>query len=354
MTAPIRTRVLKGFDDPTFGPAEWDELSSGGDTVYLTWQWQRSWWHTWGDGQLLLIVAERDGKIAALAPLFARSGMVYFVGTGFESNYLDFIGDISDPHVLDAILERARRSVPDFAGFQFYFVADSSGTAQRLHESAARLNLCCYDEDETMLAPILDIAGQPEVALAIANHKRTQKYERVFRRDGTLEVHHYRDAKTILSYLPEFFEQHRARWAGVDNPSRFEYPQTRALFEEFTHCAANTGWLRFTRLEWNGRSIAFHYGILYRGRFFWGPASFALDVARRSPGQVLIRRLLLATIDEGARTFDFGTGSQEFKVRVTTHMNSVHDWGLYPAETRLRAADNGRAAAVFQTPETNL
>lgn len=45
-------------------------------------------------GQLMLILAERNGQPVALAPLFADSGMVYFVGSG-GSDYLDFVGDSS-------------------------------------------------------------------------------------------------------------------------------------------------------------------------------------------------------------------------------------------------------------------
>src|SRR5437773_11877279 len=94
----ITTRVLSGFDDPKFGPEQWEQLlaAQNCDIVYLTWQWQRAWWETFIGGDLLLILAERDGTPVALAPLYYDSGMIYLVGTGFESGYLDFVGNISD------------------------------------------------------------------------------------------------------------------------------------------------------------------------------------------------------------------------------------------------------------------
>src|SRR5205823_4616775 len=82
--AAVRAGVLEGFDDPTLGPAAWEDLLGRGESpvVFLTWHWQRSWWDSFGRGQLLLIVVESQGRVVALAPLFAEAGMIFFVGSG--------------------------------------------------------------------------------------------------------------------------------------------------------------------------------------------------------------------------------------------------------------------------------
>ena len=140
VTASVRARVLDGFDDPAFGPEQWDELLHTGDTdvVHLTWHWQRAWWEKLGEGELLLIAAERRDRTIALAPLYVDAGMIGFVGTG-ESAYMDFIGDISDPEILDALLETARERVADLGGFRFYAVLEASRTGKLLRAAAQRL-----------------------------------------------------------------------------------------------------------------------------------------------------------------------------------------------------------------------
>ena len=145
----VNTRTLTGFDDPTFGQEQWSELLASGNTdvVFLTWQWQRSWWESFGRGQLLLVAAQHRDRTVALAPLFADSGMVFFIGSG-GSDYLDFIGDVSEPKVLDEILESARRQVRDFLGFRFYHLSDNSRTGRLLAEVGARLHLKCFDEGD--------------------------------------------------------------------------------------------------------------------------------------------------------------------------------------------------------------
>ena len=72
-----RTRLLAGFDDPTVGPERWDALLDRGDTVFMSLNWlsQSRWWEHahWGK-RLLLIAAELDGQLVAVAPLASTRG----------------------------------------------------------------------------------------------------------------------------------------------------------------------------------------------------------------------------------------------------------------------------------------
>jgi len=221
----ITTRVLEGFYDSSFGAEQWEGLlrKSNNDTIYLTWHYQRTWWETFQRGTLLLIVAEQNGEAVALAPFYAESRMVYFVASEFESDYLDFVGDVSDPDVLEALLVTARDPVPDFEGFRFYFVPDESETAKQLAKAAERICFSCYEEEE-MAAPVLELATKSEFALTAVNKKKKSllQHERYFRREGSLEVRHFSDGEAILPHLDEFFQQHIARHSEA-NPSRFLY-----------------------------------------------------------------------------------------------------------------------------------
>jgi CelD/BcsL family acetyltransferase involved in cellulose biosynthesis len=278
---------------------------------------------------------ERDGELLTLAPLFADSGMIFFVGSG-GSDYLDFIGDTSDPALLETLLATARAAVPDFLGFRFYHVPDASPTGPCLAEIAPRLGLVCYDEGE-LPAPALDLAADGGAGLQAANKRSLLRHERFFQRDGGLQVEHLTDAAAILAQLPEFFEQHRQRWAGTPFPSLFQDGLQRTFYERLTGTGPAAGWLRFTRVSWHGRAIAFHFGFSYQGSYLWYKPSFAIDLARRSPGEVLLRQLLLAAVDEGCQVFDFGLGDEAFKQRFATHTACVRTWGLYPGAQPRRA-----------------
>ena len=324
----ITTRVLAGFDDPRFGATEWSALLATGptDAIDLTWPIQRAWWETCGEGELLLIVAARNGVDVALAPLFTAGDMVFNLAL---KDRLDFVGDVSDPAVLDAVLTTARRCVPDFRGFRFYFIPDGSPTGKRLEEAAGRLGLTCHDEGE-LPSPALGIASDPAQAEACTRKQSLRRRERFFRDNGELTVHHFHDGASVLPQLPAFFEQHIARRSGLDEQSPFLDPRERAFYVRMTELAGDTGWLRFTRLDWDGRPIAFHYGFSYNARYLYGVPSFAIDLLDRWPGEVLLRQLLLAAIDEGAADFDFGIGDEDYKYRYATHVTTLRTWGLYP------------------------
>jgi CelD/BcsL family acetyltransferase involved in cellulose biosynthesis len=322
----VTCRVLNSFAE--LDDIEWKRVLDLGSTsfVFSTGEYLSAWWEVFGRGELLLICAERDGDVVAIAPLFAEAGMIYFVGSG-GSDYLDFAGDIGDPEIIDALLIEARDRVPDFQGFLFYHVPDSSQTSRILSESAQRLGLEIFDEGG-MPAPARDV-HDPREFTAVANKKSLVRHERYFSREAELEITHMTTAEEILPHLDEFFSQHRDRWAATPFPSLFCDPLQEKFYKLLTALASDAGWLRFTRIAWNENPIAFHFGFSYGGSFMWYKPSFEIAHARHSPGEVLLRQLLLAAQNENAHTFDFGLGDEEFKARFATRVNHVRNWGLY-------------------------
>jgi CelD/BcsL family acetyltransferase involved in cellulose biosynthesis len=295
-------------------------------TVFQTREWQRAWWESFGRGELLLVVASR-GEPIALAPFFAdEDGMVYFVASG-GSDYLDFVGDASDPEVLAALLAAAADLAPDFAGFRFYHLPGRSPTARVLQTAATLLGFTWVDEG-SLVAPALESSQFP----AVAEKKGLLYYENYLRRRGSLEVLHARDGAAILPQLDAFFAQHVARWSITEHPSLFLQPRERAFYRKVIHRAADTGWLRFTRVAWDERPIAFHLGFSYHGRYLMYKPTFDIELARRSPGQVLLRQLLLDAVAEGAAVFDFGLGDEPYKRRFATRIDAVRTIGVYPRQ----------------------
>lgn len=325
----VTTEVLAGFDDPRIGPSVWSELLLRGQTnaVNLTWQWQRSWWQAFGRGRLLLIAARRDDELVAVAPLFADAGMIFNI---CPEDHLDFVGDVSDPAVVDAILITSRRCVDDFLGFRFYFLPDRSTTGMHLKRAAERLELTMHRE-ASLASPSIDLTTDTHAAEACTLKTSLLRHERFFRRNGHLQVDHWTHAADVLPCLDDFFEQHVARRRATPYPSLFTEIRQREYYRALTVMAAAQGWLRFTRVSWNARPIAYHFGLSYRGRYLWGIPSFDVTLAKHSPGEVLLRQVLLAAIAEGATEFDFGPGDEAYKHRFANAITQLETWGLYPS-----------------------
>jgi CelD/BcsL family acetyltransferase involved in cellulose biosynthesis len=323
----VHVRILEGFEDPTFRPADWKKLLSTGstDVVFLTPEWQRAWWMAYGRGRLMLLLAEVGGEAVALMPLFTDEGMGYLVGSG-GSDYLDIVGRVDDAEVLGALLSAAKENISGFIGFVFYHLRSNSGTNNCLPAVAEQLGLRCFGESD-MEAPFLTLPSGP--GYWAADKKSLVRHESYFRREGELKVTHLTSGAAILRHLPEFFAQHIARWQVTPHPSLFTHAANRFFYESLCLTASDVPWLRFTRLDWNGHPIAFHFGFSYRGVYMWYKPSFDINLARRSPGEVLLRQLLLAAAAEGATYFDFGLGTETFKRRFADRSATVHSWSLY-------------------------
>jgi CelD/BcsL family acetyltransferase involved in cellulose biosynthesis len=326
--ASLQVRIVSSFDDPLVSPQRWNKLLARGqtDSVNLTWEWQRNWWNSFGCGKLLLVLVERDAELLCIAPLFAEHGMVFNI---CPEDQLDFIGNVAAPEVMEKIFRSLLEYVPDFLGMKLYFIPDTSSTGAYLVQAAEQFGLACFQEN-CLAAPRLDITAQPNLATRHTRKKSLVRHENYFRRTGQLAVQHTRDAADILPQLDEFFSQHITRRNATPNPSLFLDTNQRDYYRNIVTSIGPKGWLRFTRLDWNGRAIAFHFGLSYHGRFLFGIPSFDVDLQRHSPGEVLLRQLLLAAIDEGATVFDFGPGEEAYKYRFATSQVRLVTWGIYP------------------------
>lgn len=112
----IKPVSFKKIDEKSFLSMReaWNELlaSSMNDNLFLTWEWQSTWWRTWGSHYNLtinIIVAyDNSGQLVGIAPLYKRDGKILkfitckelrLIGSssGFastvRSEYLGFICD---------------------------------------------------------------------------------------------------------------------------------------------------------------------------------------------------------------------------------------------------------------------
>jgi CelD/BcsL family acetyltransferase involved in cellulose biosynthesis len=335
LLAEPRVRVANSFDDPLVARRRWTEMlaCSPIDSVNLTWEWQRNWWNTFGRAELMLTVVERGQQPICIAPLFVEHGLVFNI---CPEDQLDLIGEVTGPETIEAILLSVLKQVDGFQGMKMYFVPHTSSTGVYLEQAAERIGLTCVREG-CLAAPRLDIAACPDVAEGCTRKKSLVRHENYFRRTGRFDVQHARAAEDILPHLDEFFAQHIARRAATPNPSLFVDAKQREYYRSIVQDIGPTGWLRFTRLEWNGRAIAFHFGLCRGGRYLFGIPSFDIELHRYSPGEVLLRQLILAAIEEGAAVFDFGPGEEPYKYRFATSEVRLETWGVYPKSANARA-----------------
>lgn len=327
----LAVRLIHAFDDPALDRSTWERLvaQSALPSVTMSWEWQTAWWETYGgdDDELILVLLEDEHEPVALAPLYATGEMLFFVGSG-GSDYLDVLGT---PQPLDAITGMFEAAIPlGPAGVRLYHVPEASSVAASASAIAAGLGMTCYAEGTTS-TPLLDLCDQDQLARAL-NKRTVMRKQRQLARAGTVEVRHEREAGSALAVLEKFLDQHVRLWRARGEPSQFEEAAHREFVMRLCERGSAAGWLCLSHLDLDGRPIAFELGALYGSRYLSYMTAFELEMARASPGTILLRHVIAAAARAGAKTFDFGLGDERYKDWYASAVGHVHTFGFYPDE----------------------
>jgi hypothetical protein len=158
------------------------------------------------------VAAERDDRTVAIAPFYVESGIIYFVGSGYESYELGILGDVRDPLIVEALLHGAREAVDEFAGFELYFI--SSTLQEQLEAAAPRLGLGASEEWR--------VSGT--MTCGVSRARRWLRPQKSLVRHGTTRRGgHLLRTRIAEQVLPgsRSFAQHIERWAATESPSQF-------------------------------------------------------------------------------------------------------------------------------------
>ncbi|QXX73664.1 GNAT family N-acetyltransferase [Methylovirgula sp. HY1] len=120
-------------------------------------------------------------------------------------------------------------------------------------------------------------------------------------------------ARTILdTFLAEKIARCEARSLDVD----FVDPAVRRFLERLSYPTDNGApWLEFHALRAGERIVATYAGVTYRKHFSCMVNSFdaAPEIAKSSPGDLLLMRLVASLCDKGLESFDLGIGEARYK-----------------------------------------
>ena len=154
--------------------------------------------------------------------------------------------------------------------------------------------------------------------------------ENYFRRHGELVILGLTEVAEIRPRLEEFYTHHVNRWTRKNRESEFVDADHRKLLERFLELAAGTGWIRYLQIDWKGRFLAAEFAWYYRGTHFAAPWCFDIAQANHSPGRVLLRNSILAALDAGLHTYDFGGGQPDANFRLPFRVKTCETWAIYP------------------------
>ncbi len=313
---------------------EWNALlrRSRTDTIFLTWEWQSTWWECIGASRGALYVlaaraaASDAGHLIGIIPLYLADGPL--------GRTLQVVGCIEVSDYLDLIVE-AGQEQPLYAAFLDWLgAADAAGgapgwdaldlcnqpaatLAHTLLPELARARGWQAEVTQEDVCPIVELSGDFDTSLegldTKQRHEVRRKLRRLEREAPGSRVRYVTDAGEAQAAVQEFIRLHRLSSGAKD---AFMTPDMASFFHEVAYTAARAGWLELSFLELEGRPLASYFGFTYRGDLeIYNSGYDPQAYPQLSPGWVLLAEVIRHSIAMGRARLDFLQGDEDYKYR---------------------------------------
>jgi CelD/BcsL family acetyltransferase involved in cellulose biosynthesis len=323
VTVTMALDVRVECDEGCFDLPQWPELLARDPNrhVFATPEWHKVWWEEFGAGKdLFVLTMHRGDELAAIVPLYRRTvdarRILRFVGGIDLTDYLGpicaredrdlvaeaLVGWLSETDVGWDELDAHNMPVP--FGFAEFLVdhADRKGFSFKLDQEETSAVLVLPDDWDAYLAG-LDSKDR---------HELRRKRRRLERDHPDAAVRRTTE-ETLDADLKVFFEMHR----GAEGlKGHFMKPEIATFFERVARAFHPLGWLRLDFLEIGGQAIASTYGFELDETFYLYNSSYEPDMARLSPGFVLVSELVRGVLEKGLERFDFLRGPERYKYQL--------------------------------------
>jgi CelD/BcsL family acetyltransferase involved in cellulose biosynthesis len=303
---------------------EWNDLlrRSMTNVLFLTREWQKTWWRELGDGDLwLLTMRDEAGRLQGIAPLFFGLGDLgrtegAFVGCREVSDYLDFI------FARDFEAECYQALADALAGMDglkwdvisLCNIPENSPTLTRLVEQSQARGWRTEKKFEDV-SPFITLPESFEAYLASLEGKERRELQRKLRRAGNeVQVTFTGDAAKLDQDVDDFL---RLMVASMPSKAEFMTPRMAAFFHAIARAMFDAGWLSLSFLEVRGERAATYLDFIYDNAVLvYNSGLDPYKYAQLSPGQVLLGRLIERAIQEKRHVFDFLQGNEEYKYKL--------------------------------------
>jgi CelD/BcsL family acetyltransferase involved in cellulose biosynthesis len=296
----VETHIITSSDELVSVAAPWLELwrELPETTPFQSPMWLLPWWRHFGSNDLNVITVRDNGRLQALAPLYViredDESLGLFLGTGI-SDYLDVLGNAPLPlQEIDCQMWDLQQLRPDSAMLRMPL---PDGWSDNVEE-----------QDRCVLLSI-ENAGD-ELQNLLSTHAR--KKLRYFRRSlaSTFEDANAENLDTLLDAL---FALHAARWQRRGMPGMLADDVIQRFHREVARAMLDAGALRMFAMRSADRIVAVFYGFAHHDTVSYYLSGYDPELDRHSPGTLIVAHAIERAVHEGATTFDFLRGAEEYK-----------------------------------------
>ncbi|MEC8960106.1 MAG: GNAT family N-acetyltransferase [Chloroflexota bacterium] len=304
---------------------EWESVlqDSPADTLFLTPQWQKVWWDTFGEGQTMCgFLYPVDDDVAAIASLAKSGNTISFMGSQDTFDYNDFLIRLGyEEGFYQTLLESMDEQ--DCRRMYLFSLRDSSPTLEVFPEMARNNGYTVEIEEEDVTSGIA-LPGSWDEYLGLLSKKDRHELRRKLRRMDTQtdwKWYSVTEPAQVAKRLGEFISLMRQSRPDKDE---FMTPERERFFQNITQRMAELGQLQLYFLDMDGSTVATSLCFDYGGSRLLYNSGYDPQYGYFSVGLLLNAMCLRDAIDRGLTYFDFLRGPEPYKAHLGGQQRSLY------------------------------
>jgi CelD/BcsL family acetyltransferase involved in cellulose biosynthesis len=344
----------------------WDPLldKSRARTLFLTYEWMRTWWRFYGDGRELCLLLFTDGdEPVGIAPLCRevksyreveteitgstrmllpggtrKSGPfsvteIGFLGTGpVCSDFLDvFCLPGYEERVADRFVDFATATLSDWDLMTLTEVPDHSPVLRRLEERCRAMGGCRkIHRFASLSAPLPgDYDAYLDTLSRKSRYNARKKLRDIQQRHADVRYVLHADPATLGEAMDAFIGLHQQRWNDDGMPGVFTTPQFIGFHKAMAEVGLDRGWLRLGFLVLDGVRAFALYGYRYGEKLYLYQQGSSVEFPRLNLGYAALALSFRAAVEEGATSYDFLRGSMAYKTHWAKARRDLYQIQFY-------------------------
>ncbi|MFN8529605.1 MAG: GNAT family N-acetyltransferase [Anaerolineae bacterium] len=303
---------------------EWNLLveHSISNTIFLTWEWQSTWWNSYESGDLWVVACRDDeGKLVGLGPWFIHQidgeRVVRTIGCVDVTDYVDVIAHSDYAQEVQtqlAMFLRAHNEV--FDRINLCNIPEQSPTLELFPPC---LEAFGFNAERVLqeVCPIINLPENWEGYLEALDKKQRHEIRRKLRRMEEAQyeyviVNHTHDLQAMIDqFLALMRASHPEKARFLDDP------HNTTFFKRILPVVFARGWLKLSFLVVEGKATATYCDFDYGGNILVYNSGLLPDESSHlSPGIVLLSMNIRDAIEKHHRVFDFLRGNETYKYRM--------------------------------------
>jgi CelD/BcsL family acetyltransferase involved in cellulose biosynthesis len=324
----------------------WHSLEGPGCSPIQQYLWSEACWNTLPcDGELHIVAVKNGPRSGAIAPLVKRSalGRLEHLGVKYLHEPADFL--YSDEAALKRLVSVLAESGAPL--FLERIPSDSATVAAIQSSYNGRAKIIVREAPAFPRIALTEDWAEPESQLNSGRRSDLRRAIRNAEKIGTIRYEILTPKPSELgTLLDEALEVEASNWKGREGSAVAKDALRGKFYRQYASAACESGVLRLAFLRLGGRAVAMQYAIQAGGSYWLLKIGYRDEVARCSPGMLLIAETIRYASAQGLASYEFlGTAASWTRIWAKEERGSVA-LRVYPAGVRGYAALGIDAARV--------